>query len=140
MPEEKSQATAHGSQVASAESGMAGADCHPGYISLIHFGYDSARLESMSKHELDNIAKALTAPVLKGDKFVIAGHTDAAGSDPYNLSLSERRAAAVVHYLESRGVAAERLIAEGRGERELLDQKDPLGAVNRRVEIINASR
>jgi OmpA-OmpF porin, OOP family len=142
MPEPQSQTGAHGAMVASAAPGaaVAGTDCHPGYISLIHFAYDSSRLQAESKRELDNIASALKTPVLEQDRFVIAGHTDSAGSDPYNLALSERRAAAVVRYLASRSVDTGRLIAEGRGERELLDKKDPLSAINRRVEIINASR
>ncbi len=115
-------------------------DCHPGFISLIRFGYNSARLEPVSKGELDKVAAALHVPALQDDKFVIAGHTDAAGSDTYNMTLSERRAASVVRYLAQHGVDKSRLVAEGRGETELLDKKDPLSAVNRRVEIINASR
>lgn len=117
-----------------------GTDCHPGYISLIHFPYDSAQLESAARLELDKIAAALRSPSLKGDRFVIAGYTDSAGSDAYNLILSARRAASVVRYLSGRGVGAERMIPVGRGERELLDKADPLSAVNRRVEIINASQ
>ncbi len=138
----KPHSGAQGEMVASAAPNATGSgtDCHPGFISLIHFAYDSSRLQPAARHELDKIAAALRSPALDGDRFVIAGHTDGAGSDAYNLTLSARRAAAVVRYLSDRGVGAGRMIPEGRGERELLDKKDPLSAVNRRVEIINASR
>ncbi len=130
-----------GQEVASAapQPAASGTGCHPGYISLIRFAYDSARLEPTARSELDKIATALRSPALEGDRFVIAGHTDGAGSDAYNLTLSARRAVSVVHYLSERGVNADRMLPEGRGERELLDKADPLSAVNRRVEIINAS-
>lgn len=68
----------------------------------------------------------------------VVGHTDSVGSPQSNQSLSERRAASVASYLISRGVPAQRMREEGRGERELLirtadNSNEPR---NRRVDIV----
>lgn len=67
----------------------------------------------------------------------VYGHTDSDGSDSYNLSLSERRAAAVADYLTTRGVEGARLATRGFGETQPIAGNDtPEGkAANRRVEI-----
>lgn len=49
---------------------------------------------------------------------LITGHTDRIGTDKYNQGLSERRADAVKSYLESQGIASNRLHAVGKGEME----------------------
>ena len=54
-----------------------------------------------------------------GEPYVsvtIAGYTDRLGSDEYNVELSQRRANAVKSYLVGKGVAADRLIAVGKGK------------------------
>lgn len=72
-----------------------------------------------------------------GLKLEVAGHTDSANSDAYNLELSQRRAAAVMDYFVSQGVAAERLSAKGYGEVEpIADNASAAGRLeNRRVEL-----
>ena len=71
--------------------------------------------------------------------FIIEGHTDSFGSDPYNLDLSQRRADAVVAWLiASLRLTTDRIQAIGMGERKLL--ANPNGSIeeqslNRRVEI-----
>ena len=69
--------------------------------------------------------------------MVIEGHTDATGSADYNKDLSQRRAAAVVEYLVSKGVARGRLVPVGYGfERPVASNATALGrAKNRRVEF-----
>ena len=68
----------------------------------------------------------------------IIGHTDAVGSDEANQILSEGRANAVRADLIKRGVAAERMTAEGRGEREFVADNDTEEGrqLNRRVEFV----
>jgi outer membrane protein OmpA-like peptidoglycan-associated protein len=68
----------------------------------------------------------------------IEGHTDAVGTDSYNDALSERRADAVAHALESRGVDGSRVRAVGRGkELPIASNSTAEGRqANRRVEII----
>jgi OOP family OmpA-OmpF porin len=73
----------------------------------------------------------------------ITGYTDRLGTDEYNLSLSRRRAEAVKSYLVKQGVAAGRLSAVGRGEKDPVVQcndKDRAALIrclepNRRVEV-----
>ena len=58
------------------------------------------------------------------------------GCHAYNLHLSERRALAVKNYLiNTRGIAEQRLIEKGFGEKRLLDSANPNDGVNRRVQI-----
>ncbi len=72
----------------------------------------------------------------------IGSHTDAQGSDAFNLNLSETRAKNVVEYLISKGADDTRLIAVGYGETKLLndctngkDCSDNIHAQNRRTEF-----
>ena len=100
---------------------------------LINFDLDSARLTDAARQNLDAFVQALHHPALSGLRFAVEGHTDATGPDAYNLSLSRRRAAAVVDYLAARGVDTDRLAAQGYGESRprTADPEDPQ---NRRVE------
>ena len=69
---------------------------------------------------------------------MLAGHTDAKGGDDYNQGLSERRAEAVKRYLIERyRIQPDHLVAVGYGEKQLKAPTDPLGAENRRVQIVN---
>lgn len=105
------------------------------------FEFDSAQLR-MPQPKLDEIASALGNNTEVND-VVITGYTDRIGSDKYNQKLSERRAAAVKDYLTSKGVAANRLSAQGKGEADPVvvctDKKLPVLIKclepNRRVEV-----
>ena len=72
---------------------------------------------------------------------MIAGHTDAVGSDDDNASFSDRRAAAVAEVLtEQFDVPAENLVTQGYGEQYLkVDTQGPEPR-NRRVSILNLTR
>ncbi|MBK6487161.1 MAG: OmpA family protein [Gemmatimonadetes bacterium] len=101
----------------------------------LYFDVDSDRLRPESTPQLDALTKMLTD---HADLTVaIEGHTDATGDDAHNQSLSERRAAAVVAYLTTNGIAAARLAAVGKGESVPVgDNGTALGrAQNRRVVI-----
>ena len=67
----------------------------------------------------------------------IAGHTDNTGSAEYNQKLSERRANSVAQYLESQGLASNRVVTVGAGEtRPVADNATAEGRqANRRVEL-----
>jgi outer membrane protein OmpA-like peptidoglycan-associated protein len=104
----------------------------------ILFEFDSDVLTAAARDELDKYGEALNRPVLADQSFHIAGHTDAVGTDAYNLDLSTRRAASVVGYLTSRhGVPPDRLTSRGYGEAYLADPSHPRSGDNRRVEIVN---
>ena len=103
----------------------------------IEFDFDSARVRSQSLPVLNNLAQALKSPALKDARFLIEGHTDAAGRADYNQRLSAQRAQAVSSWLVAQGVAAARLSAVGRGSSDLANAGDPTAAANRRVKIVN---
>jgi outer membrane protein OmpA-like peptidoglycan-associated protein len=102
----------------------------------IGFDFDSARIRSDSVPQLEEIVRAMNAERLASIRFRIEGHTDGVGTAVYNEALSDRRAKAVVEFLQSRGVFTSRLEAEGKGMRELADPANPQAAVNRRVRIV----
>jgi OmpA-OmpF porin, OOP family len=101
---------------------------------LINFELDSAELTPDAQAKLDQFAKALTDNRLKPHRFVVEGHTDAYGSENYNLSLSERRANSVISFLLERGIEEGRITAQGKGMAEPR-VSDPYAPVNRRVEM-----
>lgn len=88
----------------------------PKTAALIHFDTNSARIRSDAYPLLNEYVSALRGATLGDAVLVIAGHTDAVGSDRHNLRLSEQRAQAVRDYLVARGIAPQRLIARGFGE------------------------
>jgi OOP family OmpA-OmpF porin len=64
----------------------------------------------------------------------VVGHTDAKGSDEYNMALGQRRADAVRSYIIARGYPAENVApAESLGKRDMLPGVDPYSVLQRRV-------
>jgi outer membrane protein OmpA-like peptidoglycan-associated protein len=104
----------------------------------INFDYNSDRISVRSLASVQALGRALANPELKGSTFIVAGHTDAAGSDSYNQDLSERRADSIKRYLvEKSGIAAADLVTVGYGKTRLKDPANPLAEVNRRVQVVN---
>jgi outer membrane protein OmpA-like peptidoglycan-associated protein len=103
----------------------------------VQFAYDSADLTTAAQASLDVLARVLKDGRLARSKFLIEGHTDAAGSRAYNQTLSERRARSVVRYLVRQGVSRNQMRPRGLGETRLADPSRPEAGVNRRVVIIN---
>ena len=104
----------------------------------ITFDYNSADISTKSLPSVQALGKALTNPDLKGSTFVVAGHTDAAGSDAYNQDLSERRSDSIKRYLTSKySIAPADLVTVGYGESKLKDPGNPLAEANRRVQVVN---
>jgi len=66
-----------------------------------NFGFNSANLPSQARKEIDGFLSDLKGDAngMEGTIFVVAGHTDATGSDDYNYELGKRRADAVSRYL-----------------------------------------
>lgn len=84
---------------------------------------------------LDRFASTMNEHVVT--TIQIVGHTDSTGTDAVNNPLSVARAQATRDRLVARGVAAQRIAIEGRGEREPIASNDTEAgrAQNRRVEI-----
>ncbi|MDP7149856.1 MAG: OmpA family protein [Paracoccaceae bacterium] len=102
----------------------------------IHFDFDSDRLKSSALPTLMLLREALAD---NSDWTIeIEGHTDSAGSDAYNLELSNRRAASVRQWLIDNGISGDRLSAKGFGEsRPVSGNETATGrSLNRRVEVV----
>ena len=99
------------------------------------FDFNKATLRPEGKAKLDELVSKSKA--IKLEVILVVGHTDRIGSDSYNQKLSERRAAAVKSYLVSKGIEANRVYTEGKGEKQPVtgDKCSEGRAKNRRVEI-----
>lgn len=103
----------------------------------VFFPFDSAELTQRARSELAALGQALTSPQLQPYAYLVAGHTDAKGSSQHNQGLSERRAAAVVHYLiKTFSIEPKRLVSVGFGQTHLKVPDQPNAAINRRVEVL----
>ncbi|MGH7480666.1 MAG: OmpA family protein, partial [Longimicrobiales bacterium] len=105
------------------------------FPSGLMFDFDSANLRSGVRSDLSDFAASLQK--YPNTDILIVGHTDAVGSDSYNLDLSERRARSVADYVAAQGIVRSRLLVEGRGEMEPIasNETDAGRQQNRRVEI-----
>lgn len=103
----------------------------------IVFEFDSATILPESREQIDQLGALLAEnPDLA---VLIVGHTDGQGAFDYNLTLSQRRAQAVVDSLvQESGVAAARLTPAGAGMvAPVASNRTEQGrALNRRVEIV----
>jgi len=106
----------------------------------VSFDYNSDNIGSKAMPQVTALGEALSSSDLKGGTFILAGHTDAKGSETYNQGLSERRAEAVRRVLSQKyGIEVSKLVTVGYGKTQLKQPADPFGSENRRVQIINAS-
>ena len=80
------------------------------------FDFNKAVLRPAGKAKLDELVSM--AKALKLEVILAVGHTDRIGGDAYNQKLSEKRAAAVKEYLVSKGIEANRVYTEGKGEKQ----------------------
>jgi outer membrane protein OmpA-like peptidoglycan-associated protein len=104
----------------------------------IQFDYNSADISRGSLASVQTLGRALADPNLKGSTFVVAGHTDAIGSEAYNQDLSERRADTIKRYLtEKYGIAGTDLVTVGYGKDKPKDPNAPMDPINRRVQVVN---
>jgi outer membrane protein OmpA-like peptidoglycan-associated protein len=120
---------------APATPGNAGAEA-PSLSLAIQFELNSARVRPESGPLLGNLVAALQSPELKGNRFLIEGHTDASGTASANQKLSQERAEEVRLYLVALGVHPARLRAVGKGSSDLADPLNPLAPGNRRVRVV----
>lgn len=101
----------------------------------VFFDTGKSTLRPESNVELDRIVKLMKdVPALK---IEISGHTDNTGSATINETLSQQRAEAVVVYLTSKGVTANRLTAKGYGSSKPVasNNSDDGRQQNRRTEF-----
>ena len=99
------------------------------------FDFDKSVIKPEGRSKLDDLAGKAKGVNL--EVVIAIGHADSIGSDAYNQRLSVRRAESVKAYLVSKGIEANRIYTEGKGEKQpVADNKTREGrAKNRRVEI-----
>jgi len=106
------------------------------------FDFDKAVIKPDARGKLDDLVGKVKGVNL--EVVIAAGHTDRIGSEKYNMKLSLRRADSVKAYLVSKGIPANRIYTEGKGEKQpvkdcprIKERKKLIEclAPNRRVEI-----
>lgn len=102
----------------------------------VYFDFDSATLAGDSKQALDQNAKIMAEHA--DVKIEVQGHADERGTTDYNLALGQKRADAVVKYLQATGVASTRVKVLSYGEERPLDARstETAWAQNRRAEFV----
>lgn len=113
----------------------------------VYFDFDRYNIRSGAADTLDIVYRTLTEN--KEMVVEVRGHTDAKGSEQYNIGLSDQRANAAIDYLSKKGIQKARLQPKGFGEQmPAADNQKPNGednpigrALNRRVEfkIVNGT-
>jgi OOP family OmpA-OmpF porin len=86
------------------------------YQYQVYFDFDKFSLTSEAHQVVTSVAERLRSD--PGLRIALVGKADRAGTDPYNMRLSERRAATVRAELVMDGVAANHIVARWVGERE----------------------
>ncbi|HEX8450460.1 MAG TPA: OmpA family protein [Longimicrobium sp.] len=105
------------------------------FASGILFPTNSTQILAAGQNNLAQLASSLQR--YPETTVLIVGHTDARGTDQYNMQLSQNRAQSAANFLISRGIAGSRIRTEGRGESEPVASNDTDAGMqqNRRVEI-----
>lgn len=102
---------------------------------IVEFDSGSANIRAASSGLLNEVAQRIVA---LGNKTVeVVGHTDNAGNPNNNLILSKARAEAVKAFLIQKGIAPERILTNGLGDKQpVADNETPEGRTrNRRIEF-----
>lgn len=99
------------------------------------FDVNKATLKSASRTQLAELATILNK--YEDTNILLEGHTDATGSDEYNLELSQKRSQAVANYLAINNVNATRFTTMGYGEMQPIESNETSYGreMNRRVEV-----
>ena len=78
------------------------------------FDFDKAVLRPAGMQALDEFLDKMKG--INPEVIIAVGHADRFGSEAYNQNLSERRATSVKNYIVSKGIDANRIHTEGKGE------------------------
>lgn len=103
----------------------------------ILFDYNASTIRADQYAKLVQLAETLSGDRFKEFRFMFLGHTDAKGSEDYNMALSSKRAQAVADFVrQSGGFRSNKILVTGAGFSRLKDQSDPFGPQNRRVQLV----
>lgn len=88
-------------------------------LNNIYYDYDKDNILADAEQDLQIILDLMKK--YADMKIELSSHTDARGKDDYNENLSQRRAENAKRWLTERGIAADRIVAKGYGEKLLLN-------------------
>ena len=102
----------------------------------VYFDTNKSDVKGTSANTLDRLVGILKE--YPDSNILVEGHTDSAGADEYNMTLSKQRAQSVTSYLSSNGISSSRLTTKWYGESQpKADNSTAEGrAKNRRVEMV----
>ncbi len=102
---------------------------------IVYFDFDTSTVSSEFSAILDAHAKFLNNT---NTNVLVEGHADERGTPEYNIALGERRAKAVVTYLENMGVSSSQLSVVSYGEEKAMikDRSESAFAKNRRAVLV----
>jgi outer membrane protein OmpA-like peptidoglycan-associated protein len=97
---------------------------------VVHFDFDKSNIDNEASTTLITFTRKLLmdSPSVK---VTVVGHTDAVGTEAYNMGLGMRRAQAVAQYLRNKGVNVVEVISKG--ETELVENTQEKSRPNRRA-------
>ena len=105
----------------------------------VHFAFNDANVRTEDSAALDRFASVVSKHY-QGAKVTVEGFADPAGSQRYNLQLSQRRAEAVKAYVAGKGLDASMIEAVGYGKTRLVNRgafgDQPGAELNRRVVFV----
>lgn len=109
-------------------------------IENLYYDYDKFNIRPDAATVLDNVLTVLMDnPAIQ---LEMGSHTDARGSDGYNMSLSDKRARSAMEYLISKGISRNLLTWKGYGETVIINEcangikcSDAKHEKNRRTEL-----
>lgn len=103
---------------------------------IVYFDFDKSSVSSEFSEILDAHAAFLNAN--SNVNVLVEGHADERGTPEYNIALGERRAKAVVSYLENMGVSASQISVVSYGEEKpmIKDRSEDAFAKNRRAVLV----
>ena len=102
---------------------------------IVYFDFDTSTVSNEFSAILDAHAKFLNST---NTNVLVEGHADERGTPEYNIALGERRAKAVVTYLENMGVSSSQLSVVSYGEEKpmIKDRSESAFAKNRRAVLV----
>jgi peptidoglycan-associated lipoprotein len=105
----------------------------------VHFAFNDATVRTEDAAALDRFAN-IVSKHYNGAKVTVEGFADPAGSNRYNVALSQRRAEAVKAYVSSKGLDASLINTVGYGETRQVTRgasgDQPGAELNRRVVFV----
>jgi outer membrane protein OmpA-like peptidoglycan-associated protein len=122
-------------QIPGAEVKRVGEGINVTFDTGVLFGYDKDDLTDDARKKLGDLAGILNK---YPDTYVLVeGHTDASGTDEYNMDLSRRRASTVATYLKTENIKSQRVMTKWYGESQpkYSNETEADRSRNRRVEF-----